>query len=123
MPNEYTIHLKIEHLPEGEYLATCDDLPGLVAQGRTISEAVEIAQDVAKKLIESYIEHGDKLPDTLKKITDENEYVLIAKTMEANFEKVKREVEKIHSYTCPCVIRIPVSSNKKYFDWLKSEVK
>jgi len=73
MSNEYTIHLKIEHLPEGEYLATCDDLPGLVAQGCTISEAVEIAQDVAKKLIESYVEHGDKLPDTLKKIADEVE--------------------------------------------------
>jgi len=56
-------------------------------------------------------------------IVDENEFVLIAKTIEANFEKVKNEVEKIHSYRCPCVIRIPVSSNKKYFDWLRSEVK
>jgi len=73
MSNEYTIHLKIEHLPEGEYLATCEDLPGLVAQGRTISETVEIAQDVAKKLIESYIEHGEKLPHTLKKIAGEVE--------------------------------------------------
>ncbi len=73
MSNEYTVHLKIEHLPEGEYLATCDDLPGLVAQGRTVSEAIEIAQDVARKLIESYIEHEDKLPGTLKKIADEVE--------------------------------------------------
>ena len=73
MSNEYTVHLKIEHLPEGEYLATCDDLLGLVAQGRTISETIEIAQDVARKLIESYIEHGDKLPGTLKKIADEVE--------------------------------------------------
>ena len=56
-------------------------------------------------------------------IVDENEFVLIVKTTEANFEKVKNEVEKIHSYTCPCVIKIPVSSNKKYFDWLRSEVK
>jgi len=56
-------------------------------------------------------------------IADENEFVLIAKTMEANFEKVKNEVEKIHSYAVPCVIKIPVSSNKKYFDWLRSEVK
>ena len=73
MSNEYAINLKIEHLPEGEYLATCEDLPGLVAQGRTISETVEIAQDIARKLIESYIEHGEKLPHTLKKIADEVE--------------------------------------------------
>lgn len=46
--NEYAIHLKIEPLENGQYLATCDDVPGLVAQGRTINETIEIAQDVAK---------------------------------------------------------------------------
>ena len=45
----------------GQFLAESDDIPGLVAQGRTISEAVEIAQDVARKLIESYIDHGDPI--------------------------------------------------------------
>lgn len=57
------------------------------------------------------------------KIADENEFVLIAKTSEDKFEKVKNEVEKIHSYTIPCIIKIPVSSNKKFFDWLKNEIK
>ena len=57
------------------------------------------------------------------KIVDENEFVLIAKTSDANFEKVKKEVEKIHSYKIPCIIKIPVSSNKEYFDWLKKEIK
>ena len=57
------------------------------------------------------------------KITNENEYVLIAKTTKNKFEKVKREVEKIHSYTIPCIIKIPVSSNEKYFKWLKAQLK
>jgi predicted RNase H-like HicB family nuclease len=39
--------------PEGFYLATSDTIQGLVAQGRTISETIEIARDIAKKLIES----------------------------------------------------------------------
>ncbi len=43
----------IEKLPEGLYLATSDDVPGLVAQGRTIAETLEIARDVAKKLLEA----------------------------------------------------------------------
>jgi len=60
--SEYLVSLKIEKLEEGAYLATSDTLQGLVAQGRTIAETMEIAQDVAKKLIESYIEHGDSLP-------------------------------------------------------------
>jgi predicted RNase H-like HicB family nuclease len=49
---ERIVTLHIERLPEGVYLATSDDLQGLVAQGRTIQEAIEIAGDVAKKLIE-----------------------------------------------------------------------
>jgi predicted RNase H-like HicB family nuclease len=53
-------------LETGEYLATSDDLPGLVAQGRTVAEAVEISQDVARKLIESYREHGDPLSEKLR---------------------------------------------------------
>ena len=47
------IQLHIEKLPEGVYLATSDEVQGLVAQGRTIQETIEIARDIAKKLIES----------------------------------------------------------------------
>jgi predicted RNase H-like HicB family nuclease len=49
---ERIVTLHIERLPEGGYLATSDEIQGLVAQGRTIQETVEIAHDVAKKLIE-----------------------------------------------------------------------
>ncbi|MCX9012298.1 MAG: type II toxin-antitoxin system HicB family antitoxin [Candidatus Methanoperedens sp.] len=63
---EAMIDIKIEKLEEGGYLATSDTLQGLIAQGRTIAETIEIAQDVAKKLIESYLEHGDPLPFELK---------------------------------------------------------
>ena len=50
---EHMIQLHIERLPEGGYHATSDDVQGLVAQGRTIQETLEIARDVAKKLIEA----------------------------------------------------------------------
>ena len=50
---EKVINLQIEKLPEDVYLATSDDVQGLVAQGRTIAETIEIARDVAKKLIEA----------------------------------------------------------------------
>jgi len=60
--NELILSITVEPLEEGGYLATSDDLQGLIAQGRTIAETLEIAQDVARKLIESYLEHGDPLP-------------------------------------------------------------
>jgi len=50
---ERLIQLHIEKLPEGVYLATSDDIQGLVAQGRTVNETLEIARDVAKRLLES----------------------------------------------------------------------
>lgn len=52
---EHMIQLHLERLPEGVYLATSGDVQGLVAQGRTIQETIEIAGDVAKKLIESQV--------------------------------------------------------------------
>lgn len=59
-----------DKMEEGGYLATSDYLQGLIAQGRTISETMEIARDVAKKLIESYIYHDDPLPSEVKKSID-----------------------------------------------------
>jgi predicted RNase H-like HicB family nuclease len=50
---ERTINIIIEKLPEGLYLAISDEVQGLVAQGRTVTETIEIARDVAKKLIET----------------------------------------------------------------------
>ena len=50
---ERIVRIHIEKLPEGLFLATSDDIQGLVAQGRTIAETVEIARDVARKLLEA----------------------------------------------------------------------
>ncbi len=43
------------------YLATSDDIPGLVAQGRTIAETLEIARDVARKLLEARVEREGEI--------------------------------------------------------------
>jgi predicted RNase H-like HicB family nuclease len=57
---EVALHIHVEQLPEGPYLATSEQLPGLVAQGRTMAETLEIARDVARRLIEARSEReGD----------------------------------------------------------------
>ena len=68
--NETTIRLRIEELDEGGYLATSPDVPGLVAEGRSVMEAVEIAQGLTRKIIESCLEHGDPLPKKLARKKD-----------------------------------------------------
>lgn len=71
---EHVIQLHIEKLPEGVYLATSDEVQGLVAQGRTIQETIEIARDVAKKLMEA---QTDNRPLTLPVAREVFDYPLI----------------------------------------------
>jgi len=67
--DETTIRLHIERLEEGGYVATSPDVPGLVAEGRSIVEAVEIAQGLVRKIVESCLEHDDPLPPALSRST------------------------------------------------------
>ena len=68
--NEAKIRLHIEKLPEGGFLATSVDVPGLVGEGRSVAEVTEIAQGLARKIAESCIEHGDPLPPALREHCD-----------------------------------------------------
>ena len=62
---EKLFRMHIERLPEGMFLATSDEIQGLVAQGRTVNETVEIARDVARRLIESQsLDSGAALGDS-----------------------------------------------------------
>lgn len=72
---ERIVNLHIERLPEGVYLARSDDVPGLVAQGRTVAETLEIARDVAKRLLESQAKRQG-MP-LLKETGDSFDYPLV----------------------------------------------
>ena len=75
---EQIVNLHIERLPEGVYLATTKEIPGLVAQGRTVMETLEIARDVAKKLIEARSELSRST--RLATVGDTLDYPLIVST-------------------------------------------
>ena len=55
------------------------------------------------------------------KIESGKEIVSIVKTKKENWNKVKKEVEKIHPYDVPCIIKLEVESNKAYADWIQKE--
>lgn len=67
---EGAIRLHIERVETGDYLATSPDVPGLVAEGRSLAEAVEIAQSLARTIAEVCVEHGFPLPPALQKFAD-----------------------------------------------------
>ncbi len=51
-----------------------------------------------------------------------NEYVLLVKTLEENYELVKKEVENIHSYTLPCIAGFLCQVNENFFKFVKESV-
>jgi len=58
-----------------------------------------------------------------KKIENTKEFVILAKTKEKNYIKIKKEVEKIHSYKIPCIVKINAEANESYDKWINEEVK
>ena len=79
------IRLKIEKFSEDDdeyFIATSDDLEGLVAEGNTIEEVIEIAQDVAKILL-----------DLEKETKQDNNIDIDSKVQEALQKEKQKEME------------------------------
>ncbi len=49
--SETAIRLHIEGLDEGGYAAASPDVPGLVAEGGSVAEIIEIAQGLTRKIV------------------------------------------------------------------------
>ncbi|MCZ6534101.1 MAG: divalent-cation tolerance protein CutA [SAR324 cluster bacterium] len=51
-----------------------------------------------------------------------SETVLIAKTVAAHVPALVEAVKAEHSYSCPCVIALPIlDGNPDFLDWIRSE--
>lgn len=57
------------------------------------------------------------------KINQANEVATLLKTKKENWEKVKREIKKMHSYRVPCIEKIITEANKEYETWIKDITK
>ena len=68
METEIVLNVKLEPLEGGGFLATSPDLPGLVVQGRTRAETMELAQANARILMEIYLSEKLPLPPALRRV-------------------------------------------------------
>lgn len=57
------------------------------------------------------------------KLKHSDEVVSILKTRKANWRRVKKEVESIHPYDVPCIIRIDAEANRSYENWIRDETR
>ena len=66
----YQITLEIRKLEEGPYLGTSPDLPGLIVQGATPEEVVDLAPDLARDLIAVMVETHQPPPLGLQPLSN-----------------------------------------------------
>lgn len=56
-------------------------------------------------------------------IVNDSESLIIAKTLQNKFEKIKTTVNEIHIYEVPCIVAIPIiKSSEDYKKWLNEEL-
>ncbi len=92
---------------------------------KNAKEAKNIAKALLKKKL---IACANMFPITSMyrwrgKIENSKEVVLIAKSKQENYEKIKREVAALHSYHVPCIMKIDAVANEPYYKWLMGEMK
>ena len=51
------------------------------------------------------------------KLEDTRESVMIIKTVDENFDKVKEEIKKLHSYELPAIIKINAEASDEFTKW------
>lgn len=55
-------------------------------------------------------------------VRNDREAVLIAKTRGALVDALTARVKALHSYSCPCVVALPIAGgNAAFLDWIASE--
>lgn len=55
-------------------------------------------------------------------VRDAPEALMVAKTRTENVEAVIARVKAEHSYSCPCVVALPIEAgNPAYLDWIQAE--
>ena len=89
------------------------------------------ARKIGKELVQARLAACVNIIDNMNsmywweaEVQDDHEAILIAKTKESLVSELIEKVKSIHSYSCPCIISLPIlDGNKDYLDWLQKETK
>ncbi|AXI99988.1 divalent cation tolerance protein [Cyclonatronum proteinivorum] len=56
-------------------------------------------------------------------ITEDEEAIMLVKTLESKLEEVENRITELHSYTVPCILQIStIRGNDAYINWIHSEI-
>ena len=57
------------------------------------------------------------------KFVEDNEFVLLFKTVSDKYKKLEKEIKTLHSYDLPAIIKINAEANGEYENWIIENTK
>ena len=89
------------------------------------------ARSIGKVLVEeklvacvNIIDHVNSFYIWQDQLQDDQEVIMIAKTTSERMAIVIERVKALHSYDCPCIVGLPISTgNPKFLDWITGIVR
>ena len=93
--------------------------------------SVEEARTIGNKLVSDRLAACVNIIDNVSsmywwkgEIQDDKEVILIAKTKESLVPELVEKVRSMHSYSCPCIVSLPIlDGNKAFLNWVVEETK
>jgi len=93
--------------------------------------SMEEARTIGNKLVSDRLAACVNIIDNVSsmywwegEIQDDKEVILIAKTKESLVPELVEKVRSMHSYSCPCIVSLPIlDGNSAFLDWVVEETK
>ncbi len=88
-------------------------------------EGEKIASTLIKERLAACVNLIGAVKSTFRwkgRVSTEEEILLIAKTKDVRFEKLKKRVAELHSYEVPEIVALPILAGfEKYLSWIEKE--
>lgn len=87
------------------------------------------AAEMAKKMIADHliacanIFPASSIYEWENEIQQEEEFILVGKSIDSKWEILQTKVQAWHSYEVPCIIRYEIQANESYVKWVELALK